>query len=266
MEKKVKASNLFGVRFKTVVLALAATLGAAALPQRTVEQPKNRLEHTLGSLGGLVALAALPLLAIPLIRRRREIAKLRLQLAATLHFESHLDALAPAAPRAPAPSAAARRAARRAAGGGWTTPVYGSSRPPSRTRVAAAAGGLALAALGIVGIAVNVGGGQSVRHVKRHVVQTVPSVPVAVLNATSTPGAAGRMARQLRLSGVKVATVGNLAESLPPGMQILYAPGARPDAELAARMLRAHRPSVQPINPLAQAAAGNRTQVVVVIA
>ncbi|WP_199540472.1 extracellular solute-binding protein [Paraburkholderia kururiensis] len=30
MEKKVKASNLFGVRFKTVVLALAATLGAAA--------------------------------------------------------------------------------------------------------------------------------------------------------------------------------------------------------------------------------------------
>ncbi len=248
----------------------AVTLGAAALPQRTIEQPKNKLEHTLGSLGGLVALVALPLLAIPLFRRRREVAKLRLQLAATLHFESHLTALAPAAPAAPPPSEAAQRAARRAAGGapasGWTAPVYSSARLPFRTRMAAAAGALALAAVGVVGIVVNVGGGQSVRHVKRHVVQTVPSVPVGVLNATSAQGAAGRMARQLRLRGVKVSTIGNLAESLPPGVLILYAPEDRDQALLLAHVLAAQKPTIQPINPIAQAAAGSAAKLVLVVA
>jgi LCP family protein required for cell wall assembly len=241
----------------------AVTLGAAALPQRTIEQPKNNLEHTLGSLGGLVALVALPLLAVPLFRRRREIAKLRSQLAATLSFESHLASIAPALP---ADAPAVSRAQRLVTAGLWTAPVYSSARLPRRTRMAAVAGALVLAVLGVVGIVVNVGGGQSVRHVKRQVVQTVPSVPVAVLNATSSPGAAGRLARQLRNSGVKVAAVGNLTESRPPGLLILYAPGARPEAVLAARLLSAQKPTVAPIDPVSQAAAGSGTKVVVVIA
>lgn len=132
--------------------------------------------------------------------------------------------------------------------------------------MAAGAGALALAAVGVVGIVVNVGGGQSVRHVKRQVVQTVPSVPVAVLNATSTPGAAGRLARQLRSRGVKIDTVGNISESRPPGLLILYAPGARPEAEVTAKLLGAQRPTVAPIDPVAQAAAGTKIHVVVVIA
>jgi LCP family protein required for cell wall assembly len=241
----------------------ATNLGAAVLPQRTVEQPKNSLEHTLGSLGGLVALAALPLLAIPLLRRRRDVAKLRLQLAATLNVESHLAANAPALPAAGPPVS---RAQRLTTTGLWTNPVYSSARVSGRTRLAAVAGAFALAALGVVGIVVNVGGGQSVKHVPRHVVQTIPSVPVGVLNATSAPGAAGRLAGQLRMRGVKVATVGNLVESLPPGLLILYAPGARGEAQIAARMLRAQKPTIQPINPVAQAAAGSKTQVVVVVA
>ncbi len=98
------------------------TLGSAAVPERTVEQATNNLEQTLGSLGGLIALATLPLLVVPLFRRRREIAKLRLQLAATLQFESRLASLAPAARTAAPPTAAGRGGAthRRPGRGGAT--------------------------------------------------------------------------------------------------------------------------------------------------
>ncbi len=261
------------------------TLGSAAVPERTIEQPTNDLENTLGSLGGLIALVTLPLLAVPFLRRRREVAKLRLQLAATLQFESRLAALAPAprvagpgaparvaGPGAPAPAAGpvapapAASPVAKSPAGQWTTPVISSGRLPRRTRLVAGAGALLLAVLGGVGIAVNVGGGQSVRHVKRTVAQTVPSVPVAVLNATPTPGAAGRLARELRLRGAKIVAVGNLSESRPPGVLILYAPGARPQAAITARMLAAQHPAIEPIDPVAQAAAGSGTKVAVVIA
>ncbi len=266
------------------------TLGAAAVPERTIEQPTDDLAQTLGSVGGLIALVALPLLAVPLLRRRREVAKLRLQLAATLNFEARLASIAPAAraasPVAPAartlsPVAPAARVASPVAAGAtaltrppaanagtgqWSTPVYSSARVSRRTRLVAGAGALLLAALGVVGIVVNVGGAQSVRHVTRHVAQTVPSVPVSVLNATPAAGAAGRLARQLRVRGVKVAAVGNLSESRPPGLLVLYAPGARGEAAITAQLLRAQRPTVEPIDPVAQAAAGSDTKVVVVIA
>jgi hypothetical protein len=139
-----------------------------------------------------------------------------------------------------------------------------------RIRLAAGLGALVLAGLGIVGITVNLKGGQSVRHVKRQVSQTIPTVPIAVLNATQDQGAAGRLALQLQRSRVKVAKVGNLNESLPPGLVILYSPqdasDARGQAEVLARMLAARKPTIEPMNPVAQAAAGNDTQLAVVIA
>ncbi len=244
-------------------------LGAAAVPQRTVTQTDTGLKQTLGSLGGLMALAALPLLAIPLLRRRREVAKLRAQLAATLHFESRLSALAPA-PAVPSPQPAAGPRVQPplpGPGGQWSQPAYSRPGVGRRTKLLAGAGALALAALGTVGLVLNVEGTQhSGRSAERRVVQTIPSVPIAVLNATPTPGAAGKLGRQLKGRGVKIARVGNLSQARPPGLLILYAPDARGEAVLLARMLAGRRPTVEPIDPVAQAAAGSQTRVVVVIA
>ena len=136
-----------------------------------------------------------------------------------------------------------------------------------RTKLLAGAGALALAALGAVGLVLNVEGTHhSGRSAQRRVVQTIPSLPIAVLNATPTPGAAAKLARQLKGRGVKIAGTGNLSESRPPGLLILYAPDARGQAVLLARMLAGRRPAVEPIDPVAQAAAGSHTRLVVVIA
>ncbi|TML96382.1 MAG: LytR family transcriptional regulator, partial [Actinobacteria bacterium] len=169
-------------------------LGAAVVPQRIVTQPEYNLKNTLGSLGGLVALLALPLLAIPFFHRRRELGKLRAQLAATLHFEAELRAAAPGAGPAIAQS-------------GWSPPVSTVPRLSRRARLLAGAGALLLAAVGAAGILVNLQGGTTPKQVTHRVIQTTPSVPVAVLNASKTPGAAGKLAKQLRGHGVKVAAV-----------------------------------------------------------
>jgi len=228
-------------------------LGAAVVPQRIVTQPEYNLKNTLGSLGGLVALLALPLLAIPFFHRRRELGKLRAQLAATLHFEAELRAAAPGAGPAIAQS-------------GWSPPVSTVPRLSRRARLLAGAGALLLAAVGAAGILVNLQGGTTPKQVTHRVIQTTPSVPVAVLNASKTPGAAGKLAKQLRGHGVKVAAVGNLNSSRPPGMLILYAPGYRSEAAALAHTLAAQRPAIQPIDPAAQAAAGSKIRLALVIA
>ncbi len=247
-------------------------LGSAALPGRTIAQQQNSLKQTLGNVGGLVALVALPLLALPLLKRRREVAKLRAQLAATLHFESRLVAVAgvPAAAAAAAPASAPDAPARPLlpSPGTWTPTAYHTRRLPLRTRLLAGTGALLLAGVGVFGIVINVQGtAPTVKHVRvRGALPTIPTVPVAVLNATSTPGAAARLAQQLRQRGVKVASVGNLTESRPPGLVILYAPGDRTQATILARMLTAQHPTVALIDPVAQAAAGTTARLAVVIA
>jgi hypothetical protein len=92
-----------------------------------------------------------------------------------------------------------------------------------------------------------------------------PTGRVAVLNATSTAGAARTLAQQLSSQGIKVTTIGNVAASRPPGLEILYAPGARAQATRLARTLANRAPVVGPIDPAVQAAAGADAQIVVVI-
>jgi hypothetical protein len=243
----------------------AAGLHSAAVPQRVIAQPEYGLTHTLGSIGGLLALVALPLLAIPLFKRRRELAGLRVQLAGAMQRAAQLggeDAVWGGA--IPTRSALAGVAAS-GTDGECHGRVYRSSRLSTRVRVLMVVGALALACVGVVGIVLNVEGGRA-RHVRiRHVAQTIPSVPVAVLNATSQQGAAGRLARQLRHRGVKIATVGNLSESLQPGLLILYAPRARGQAAVLAHLLAPRSPVMEPLDPTAQAAAGSHTKLAVVI-
>jgi LCP family protein required for cell wall assembly len=228
-------------------------LRAAVVPQRIIQQPEYNLKNTLGSVGGLVALLALPLLTIPFFRRRREVGKLRAQLAATLHFEARLRAATPGAANL-APEA------------GWSPPEFFVPRVSRRAQLLAGAGALVLAGVGAAGIVVNLSGGKtSGRVVTTRAVPSTPSVPVTVLNASKTRGAAAKLAGQLRGRGVKVGTVGNLRQSRPPGLLILYAPGYKSDATSLAHVLASKHPAIQPIDPAVQAAAGSKARLALVI-
>jgi hypothetical protein len=96
--------------------------------------------------------------------------------------------------------------------------------------------------------------------------QSVPTVPVAVLNGGGAPGAAHKLAQQLSSQRVNVSTVANVAPSRAHGLWILYAPGAQAQAQQLARLLSAQSPTVAPVDPASQAAAGTAAQVVVVAA
>jgi hypothetical protein len=88
---------------------------------------------------------------------------------------------------------------------------------------------------------------------------------VSVLNATAMPGAAHQLAVQLRADRVTVSRVGNVVETRPPGLEVLYEPGDRDQALRLARLLSGRSPTVAPIDPVSAAAAGSRAGVVVVI-
>jgi hypothetical protein len=238
------------------------TLRAASLPARASAPPKSDLKQTIGSLGGLLTLVLVPLLALPLIKRRRALKELRMQLRNSVLAETQLRAAVIRAggpfshvdiPPAPGPS--------------WTEIKY--ARPRRRmprvllagaVATLAVAGGLTLLLTGVVG---NSG---SARHVaSSSTASAVPVVPIAVLNASSTQGAARDLARVLAAKGVKVATVGNLTESRPAGLWILYAQGERTEASRLARMLANRAPTIGPIDPTAQAAVGSTAKIAVVI-
>jgi hypothetical protein len=139
--------------------------------------------------------------------------------------------------------------------------------------VLAGIGVAAVAAAGVLAVLLTNGGGHAASaHAARHRTReaagkrpVLPAVPVAVLNASSAPDAARRLALRLRADGVRIAAVGNLAESRPPGLWLLYAPGERTEAVRLARLLPGS-PMIAPVDPVAQSAAGGNDPVVVVIA
>ena len=92
-----------------------------------------------------------------------------------------------------------------------------------------------------------------------------PTVPVAVLNATTVNGAAYQLASELHGRGVSIAMTGNMSVPLASGLDILYARGELIQAERLQRLLggRAHAPL--PIGS-AVSAATRGAPVVVVIA
>jgi LCP family protein required for cell wall assembly len=67
-----------------------ARLKASFVPTRIGTATKTTLTETIGNVGGLLALLAVPLLSLALLRRRRELSKLRNQLHATMALESQL--------------------------------------------------------------------------------------------------------------------------------------------------------------------------------
>jgi LCP family protein required for cell wall assembly len=244
-----------------------ARLKAVAVPARAGAATKTTLGETIGSIGGLLTLIAMPLLGIALLRSRRGISEARGRLAVTMRLTAqlsaataHVNGLSPDATHA-APAAYTRYASSSA---GLRT------LSPRRLRAPVIAG-LAVTTIVAVGAPALVTGlldastQPKPAKAAASLPHSLPTVSVAVLNATSTHGAASRLAQQIRSREVKIAGVGNLTESRPPGLWILYAPGARIQAARLAYLLAPQTPRIAPIDHAEQAAAGRTTKVVAVI-
>jgi LCP family protein required for cell wall assembly len=71
-------------------------LGAVVVPTRTGATAKTPLVQTIGLIGGLLTLLATPLVCLGLVRRRRELSRLRAHLQATRELEARLQSIAQA--------------------------------------------------------------------------------------------------------------------------------------------------------------------------
>jgi LCP family protein required for cell wall assembly len=246
-----------------------ARLKAVVVPTQIGAATTTTPVETIGSIGGLLTLIAAPLLCLALLRRRRALSELRGQLHATMHLTAQLSAatahgagLSPGA--ATPPPATYTKYVSSSVGAGAL------SRPRLRRAVIV---GVAVTAIAVAGAPVLITGSFDesttrsalANHPAASSTETIPTVPVAVLNATATPGAAGRLAQQIRSRGVKIAGVGNMTQSHPPGLWIFYAPGARTQAARLAHLLAGQAPKIAPIDPAARTAAGSAAKVVAVI-
>jgi polyisoprenyl-teichoic acid--peptidoglycan teichoic acid transferase len=262
-----------------------ARLKDAAIPQRTAATETSSVGQTLGLLGGLLALVALPVIAVLMYKRRRELVEVRGHLGAATSGEDRLDAAANAC-GLPLVSVPAARAAARTATGPRARPedvadaveAGPGSSPDHRRRAPLLAGVFAAVVAIVAGVYALEQGGGGAKHVaiRHHVAHptvtaasVVPAGPltgsVAVLNAGTTPGAAATMAQQLHAQGITIGTIGNLSESVSSSLEIAYAPGQQTQAERLARMLASKSPAVAPMDSATQAAAGAGTQLAVVI-
>ncbi len=244
--------------------APGVSLNAVGVPGPPPRVATIDTKQTVAAAGGLLTLLAVPLLAFLLFRRRRQMLELRERLQAHLQWEAQLATVTASRfgnVRLP-PSAT----------GFSPTNIYRA--PGARTRdivlpiaiVAVLAGaGIGGYVLLSSGSRVTPASGQA-GVVGRVAKPSAPATPVAVLNASGTQGIAHTLAGQLRALGVKVGTVGNASATRAPGLQIFYAPGARPQADQLARLLKSRSPTVLPIDAATQAAAGTTARLVVVIA
>jgi len=278
--------EMLAIAEQTVPVAVSAadvgrarvSLRAAGVPLRPSPQSTTSTRQTIGGLAGVLTLLALPLLAFLGIRRILDLRRARVQLEATQQVGTRMPSFA--AGPVPAPGAAVGRVPsypaatsyRPAAAGAprrWSEPrTYSRSRLRRPVTIVALA--VIVAAAGAAAYVLTSGRHASATRTPRRTAAarkaaTIPTVPVAVLNATSTPGAAHQLAVALQAYRVRISEVGNVTETRPPGTEVLYAPGERVQAERVARLLAGHSPTVAPIDPVTAGAAGSGAQVVVVI-
>ncbi len=250
--------------------ALAAravtSLRAAHVPLRLSDATTISLRQKLGAIAALVAIPLLLMLAFLLFRRRRDIRSVRERISVGLTSSARL---APAGGWA-AGSAGAGRA------GLLTGAVSGDGQPARRRwirpRMVLAAMAILVAGAGL-GLALTFAGSRVVhgtRHTKTHKklapgALVAPAVPVVILNATQVPDAAHSLATGLSARGVHIAGVGNVAGPRPTGLEVLYTPNQRTQALRLAALLSRRQPSIAPIDPATEAAAGAHAKLVVVI-
>ena len=89
------------------------------------------------------------------------------------------------------------------------------------------------------------------------------SVTVSVLNGTTTPGLASKVADQAERGGFKRGQVTNAADQARTATTVQYAPGQRGAAQQVASIINV--PRISPLDANTQAIAGPDAQVVVTV-
>jgi polyisoprenyl-teichoic acid--peptidoglycan teichoic acid transferase len=271
-------------------------LKAAGVPTR-IAGPASKLSRRelVGGIAGVVTLLALPVLLFLAIRRILELRRARRFMASGQEVGERLaqrGGLAPRSALAGLPPGWGTSGAGVGVGGpgagAGVLPGYGMGTTArtggprwnegttiyrrSRWRRPAVITALLVLLIAVAGAAAYVelwhkhATTPPAARVKRvHRGPALPTVPVVVLNATSTPGAAHQLAVALQAKRVSVSSIGDVSETRPPGIQVLYAPGDRVQAERVARLLSTRAPSVAPMDPVTSGAAGGHAAVVIVI-
>jgi polyisoprenyl-teichoic acid--peptidoglycan teichoic acid transferase len=242
----------------------AVSLRAAHVPLRLSTTTTTSLRQKLGAIAALIAIPLLLILAFLLFRRRRDIRMVRERVAVGLTSSARL---------APAGGWAAGGGAAGGPGGGL---IAGNGQPAGSRRIRPS---MVLAAILILMAGAGLGfgltfAGNRVVNGKKHVARhrkhapgalVAPTDPVVILNATPVPDAAHRLSTSLVSRGVKITGVGNVAGPRPAGLQVLYSPSQRTQARRLGALLAQRHPSIAPIDPATEAAAGNHAKLVVVI-
>ena len=255
--------------------AAPVLLQAARVPFPTTAKKPIPLRQTIGGIAALVTLLALPLLLFLAIRRFLDLRKARALLDDGEEIGARLPldgAMTAAAGPSPVPLLAPQVAF--AGSGALPRSVQWVGKPTHYHRFSLSRSALIASLLVVLAIA---GGGAAaavllgrhhpppVHRVKRPARPLIPSVPVVVLNATTIPGAAHKLAVSLQRDRIKVTSTGNLAQTLPPGNEILYAPGERSQAQLLQHLFGRNGPPLAPMDPVVAGAAGGGAKLVVVI-
>jgi len=250
--------------------------------------------QVVGEVGGFLAfLSVLGGIGV-LWTRHRQVAAMRRGLVLAgdrvLALEGQLARVArrggPLVARAPAGARAGAGGALGAAGFGAPAPF---PRPPGRAAAGAQAsvgegertysryggGGVPPVAVALIAAIVIAGAGVGAISLlsgtargavhRAHAHKALITAPIAVLNAGSVQGAAARLARSLRARHLDVLGAAHLGKPAPSSYEVLYGPGARAQARALARTLAQKQPVVAPLDPAAQAAAGPKARLVVVI-
>ena len=224
-----------------------STLHRINVPLRPADATSSG--STMWALLGFLGLGAIAVLSLIVLARQRELRALREHVANAMALEARQrPLLATAGPPQPAPAASAIPEVQPA-------PTIYRTRPRLR-RGFIAAGAVVIAAAAIV---------LGVEHLRASSAPAPTAVPVAVLNARSSPAAAHRVAARLQAARIRVVAVGDIRAGLGPGTYVLYPPGALAEAQRVARGLAGPSPIVEPIQPQVQAAVAHRNEIVVVL-
>ncbi len=227
---------------QTSTAAIANLRGLRPPPR---ELATTSLTSKLAAALSFASLAALALLALLVLSRSRELRLLRQQVAQAMALEARqrpLLAAAGAAASVPQPEGAPT--------------IYRASR---RWRLGTlAAVGLIAAILALLAIYFFTGVGRGPSAPRRG------SVPVAVFNATSTPGAAHRLADSLKAGGIQLGQIGNINAIVGHGVYVFYPPGAQALARQVAGRIPSPAPTIAPIQPQIQNAVGKHDEIVVI--
>jgi polyisoprenyl-teichoic acid--peptidoglycan teichoic acid transferase len=224
------------------------------LPPRNLDT--TSLASELEAALGFVGLAVVALLGLLALSRRRELIQLRDQVAQAMALEARQRPLLATAGSVPATQPAP--ITKQPAPATQSAPTIYHARKRWRW------GMLAVAAVSIAVLLLAVGAYLS--HVGPFSSSAPADSPVAVdvFNATSTPGAAHRLADTLKADRVRLGKIGNITARLSAGVYVLYPPGTEAQARRVAALIPSPTPTIAPIQTRVQNAVGQHHEIVVI--